>query len=124
MILALALPSVQAADFPPSEEMNRKTIDALIEAGSDTNKLHPLKHHFYCYNADALKALMAKGESLGYRVVDIGDSEYEGHHYWYADLVKDTVLDIVIVNQQNSIMLRLAHEFNGVYGGWETSIVE
>ena len=124
ILVALGLSSAHAAEFPPNEEMNRKTISALIEAGSDLNKRQSLEHHFYCYTADSMRGLLAKGESLGYRITNVGESVYEGRQYWYADLVSDTVLDIVLINQENSRMLRLAHEFNGNYGGWGSSIVE
>jgi len=124
VIAMLGFSSSQAADFPPNAEMNRKTIQALIDAGSDPDKPHPLEHHFNCFRADSLKDLMTKGKSLGYRVANVGDNEHEGSHYWYGDLIKDTVLDINIINSQNSLMLKLANEFNADYDGWGTTVVE
>jgi regulator of RNase E activity RraB len=124
VIVALGISGAQAADFPPNVEMNKKTIQALIDAGSDPMKPHPLEHHFYCYNSGSLKELLAKGESLGYRVANVGDNVYEGTHYWYGDLIKDTVLEITVINSENSLMLKLASEFNADYDGWGTPVVE
>lgn len=124
IITALGFGMVQASDFPPNVEMNQKTIQALKDAGSDLKKPHPLEHHFYCFTPDSLKNLMAKGKSLGYRVANVGDNEHEGTHYWYGDLIKETVLDLNVINDENSVMLRLADEFNGDYDGWGTPVVE
>lgn len=116
--------TVEASDYPPSVEMNQKTIKALIEAGSNPLKAHPLEHHFYCFTPDALKSLMSKGESLGYRVANIGDNEHEGTNYWYGDLIKETVLDIKVINKENSVMLELADQFDSDYDGWGTPVVD
>ena len=124
VIAMLGFSGSQAADFLPNVEMNRKTIQALIDAGSDPDKPHPLEHHFNCFRADSLKKLMTKGISLGYRVANVGDNEHEGSHYWYGDLIKDTTLDINVINSQNSLMLKLANEFNANYDGWGTTVVE
>lgn len=124
VIAALGFGVTQASEFPPNVEMNQKTIQALKDAGSDIEKPHPLEHHFYCYTPEALKVLMSKGESLGYRIANVGDNEHEGTHYWYGDLIKETVLDIEVINNENSLMLRLASEFGGDYDGWGTPIVE
>lgn len=124
VIAALGFSGSQAAEFPPNVEMNKKTIQALIDAGSDPNKPHPLEHHFYCYSPDSLKELMAKGESLGYRAANIGNKVHEDTHHWYVDLIKEVVLDIKIINNENSLMLKLADKFNADYDGWGTSVVE
>ena len=124
-ILAIfGLGSVQASDLPPNIEMNQKTIQALIDAGSNPRKPHPLEHHFYCYNPESLKALMAKGKALGYRVANVGDNEHEGTHYWYGDLIKEMILDLKVINKENLLMLELASEFNGDYDGWGTPVVD
>ena len=123
ILAAFGFGSVNASSFPPNVEMNRKTIEALIEAGSDPLKPHPLEHHFNCYNSENLKSLMARGKSLGYRVANIGDMEHEGKHYWYGDLIKKTALDLNIINKENSIMLDLANEFSSDYDGWGTPVV-
>jgi len=116
--------TAQASDYPPNVEMNQKTIQALIEAGSDPLKPYPLEHHFYCFSPESLNSLMAKGESLGYRVDNIGENEHEGTNYWYGDLIKETALDIRTINKENSVMLELADEFNGDYDGWGTPVVD
>lgn len=54
----------------------------------------------------------------------VAEDVYQGTHYWYGDLVKDTVLDLHIINQQNSLMLELADEFNADYDGWGTPILK
>lgn len=46
-----------------------------------------------------LTSLMAKGESFGYRVENTGDNTHEGTHYWFGDFIKETVLNLVIVNE-------------------------
>jgi len=124
ILAALGISNVHAGDFPPNVEMNIKTIRALLDAGSDPKKPHPLEHHFYCYSSDSLKALMEKGKSLGYRSGNVGEADHEGAHYWYGDLIRETVLDIKKINKENSIMLELAKEFNADYDGWGTPVVK
>lgn len=124
IIVLLGFSSAQASDFSPNVEMNQKAIQALIAAGSNPNKPHPLEHHFYCYSPESLQSLLAKGESLGYRAAHIGDDSHEDTHYWYGDLIKETALDLGTINQQNSLMLKLADEFNADYDGWGTSVVK
>lgn len=124
IIAVLGFSGAQANEFPPNVEMNQKTIKALIEAGSNPKKPHPLEHHFYCYSSESLSQLTAKGKSLGYRIANTGDNVHEGVHYWYGDLIKETTLDIKIINQENSLMLKLANEFNVDYDGWGTPVVE
>jgi len=116
--------SIQASDFTANIEANQKTIQALINAGSDPHKPHPLEHHFFCNNPESLKALMAKGESLGYHVANVGENDYEGTHYWYGDLIKDTVLNLKSINIENSLMLKLANKFDADYDGWGTLVVK
>jgi hypothetical protein len=124
LLAVFGLGSVQASDFTANTDANKKTIKALIDAGSNPSKLHPLEHHFYCNNPESLKALMAKGESLGYGVANVGDNDYEGTHYWYGDLIKDTVLNLKSINKENSLMLKLANEFDADYDGWGTPVVK
>ena len=124
ILIAFGFGSVYASSFPPNVEMNRKVILALIEAGSDQLKAHPLEHHFNCYNSENHKSVMARGKSLGYRVANIGDMEHEGKHYWYGDLIKKTVLDLNIINKENSIMLDIANKFSCDYDGWGTPVVD
>lgn len=124
IITAMGFGTAHASEFPPNVEMNQKIIQALKDAGSDPQKAHPLEHHFYCFTPESLKNLMAKGKSLGYQVANVGDNEHEGTHYWYGDLIKETVLDIDIINNENSLMLSLADQFNGDYDGWGTPVVE
>lgn len=124
VIAALGFSGALATEFPPNVEANRKTIQALIDAGSDPSKPHPLEHHFYCISQESLKNLISKGESLGYRIANMGDNVYEGTHYWYGDLIKEATLDINVINRENSLMLKLANEFDADYDGWGTSVVE
>lgn len=112
-----------ATNIAPNTERNKNTIDALIAAGSNPEKPHPLEHHFYCYSRELLSGLTTKGSALGYRIAKIGNGESEGARYWYADLVKDTKLDLDSINEENSRLLRLAIEFKGSYDGWGTKVV-
>jgi len=107
----------------PNSERNQNTIAALIAAGSNPDKPHPIEHHFYCYSRELLSGLTDKGSALGYRIANIGNNNYEGARCWYADLVKDTKLDLESINEENSRLLRLAVEFKGSYNGWGTKVV-
>lgn len=124
IIIIFGCHAIQASEFEPNVEMNQRVIKALIEAGSVPTKPHPIEHHFLCYTSDCLQELLEKGESLGYRAAYMGEDTYQGTHYWYGDLVKETVLALHIINQQNSLMLKLADEFNADYDGWGTPIIK
>jgi len=123
-LLALIGLGASASDFPPNTDANIKTINALKEAGSNEKKPHPLEHHFYCYSESCLVSLIKKGKSKGYKVANIGSDTHEGVKYWYADLIKEAVLDLKIINKENSKMLELANEFEANYDGWGTPVVK
>ncbi len=124
ILAALGINSVNAEDFPPNVEANKQTINALIEAGSDPKKLHPLEHHFYAFDQQSLAKLLKRGKELGYRIANTGENVHEGEQYWYGDLIKETILDIKVVNSENSIMLKLANEFKAEYDGWGTPVIK
>ena len=113
-----------ASELTPNIDGNTKTINALLEAGSDPSKAHPLEHHFYCFSEECIISIMNKGKLQGYQVANTGDNTYEGTKYWYGDLIKDTVLDLKIINQENVIMLKLAKEFRADYDGWGTPVIK
>ncbi len=107
----------------PNAERNQRTIEALIEAGSDPDKPHQLEHHFYCYSRELMNGLTSKGSALGYTVANVGHNKYEGARCWYADLIKHTKLDLEVINAENSRLLSLASEFEGSYDGWGSKLV-
>lgn len=111
------------ANITPNTDRNQKTIEALIAAGTNLEKPHHIEHHFYCYSRELLSGLTTKGSALGYRIARIGNNDYEGSRTWYADLVKETPLDLESINEENSRLLRLAVEFKGKYDGWGTKVV-
>ncbi len=115
--------SSSTAIITPNVERNKKTIEALIAAGSDPEKPHLIEHHFYCYSRELMNGLTSKGTALGYRVSNVGNNQYEGARRCYADLVKDTPLDLESINEENSGLLRLASEFEGSYAGWGAKVV-
>lgn len=124
LLVMAAMNIVMASELLPNIEGNKLVIKSLIENGTNLEKLHALEHHFNAKSNDALIGLMEKGKSLGYRAENIGDSIYEGKHYWYGDLVKDTRVDLDIINAENVIMLELAEEFMAEYDGWGTLIIK
>jgi len=107
---------------PPLRTL-RLTRKELIAAGSNPEKPHHIEHHVYCYSRELLSGLTTKGSALGYRIARIGNNDYEGARSWYADLVKETKLDLEAINEENSRLLRLAVEFKGSYDGWGTKVV-
>ncbi len=123
-LATLGFGTAQASEFSPNVEGNIKTINALKEAGADLNKLHPLEHHFYCYFQECINSLMSKGQSQGYKPANIGTNVYEGTKYWYGDLIKETVLELKLINQENIVMLKLASEFSADYDGWGTPVIK
>lgn len=121
---ALGFGSAVASDFLANVEANTKTIKALIDAGSNPQKAHPLEHHFYCDSESCLNSLIAKGQSKGYQVAHTGNNVHEGRRYWYGDLIKETVLNLKLINRENVVMLELADEFGANYDGWGTPVIE
>jgi regulator of ribonuclease activity B len=113
-----------ASDFPANIYGNRQVIQELLKHGTNPSKLHPLEHHFYSSSHESLKALMKKGEGLGYRPANFGEGNSEGKKYWYGDLIKETKLDLNLINKENSLMLSLASEFKAEYDGWGTPIIQ
>lgn len=113
-----------ASDITPNVDGNRQVIEELIKQGSNSSKPHPLEHHFYSNSLESLKALLKKGESLGYKAANFGEDYSEGKKYWYGDLIKDTKLDLNLINKENYIMLSLAAEFEAKYDGWGTPVIK
>jgi len=113
-----------ASNFRPDSEGNRKVIESLISNGSDIKKPHPLEHHFYCRDEETLKLLMAKGKKLGYHAENIRSNVHNDSRYWFGDLVKETALDLDVINKANIQMLRLASEFKLEYDGWGSVTVK
>jgi len=111
------------AIITPNSERNKKTIEALIAAGTDPEKPHMLEHHFYCYSRELMNGLTSKGSTLGYRIANMGHNRYEGARCWYADLIKLTPLTLEAINEENARLLRLASEFEGSYDGWGSKLV-
>lgn len=99
-------------------------IQTLIAAGTDPEKIHLIEHHFICTDKQALIALMAKGNSLGYRPSHIQDLAYKGEKSLCGDLYVGSVLDLELINQENVRALELAHEFGVEYDGWATWVVK
>ena len=112
------------SNYPANTKANQKTISALIEAGSNPDMPHPLEHHFYSNNKNNLLALVKEGERLGYKSAHWGKNDENSEIYWYVDLIKNTPLNLEIVNNENSKMLKLAHEYESDYDGWGTNIVQ
>ena len=124
LIFILGFGLVQAANLSPNIEYNKQLIQALKKNGSNMKKPHPLEHHFYCTSPESLKALMAKGRAMGYRPANLGNKVYEGVHYWYGDLIKETKVSLNVINHENATMLKIASEFKAGYDGWGTPIVK
>lgn len=116
--------SATASDFQPNVDGNRQVIQQLLKHGANPDKPHPLEHHFFCYSPESLNKLMKKGESLGYKPANLGEGSSDGKKYWYGDLIKETKLDLKLINKENSVMLGLAYEFQAEYDGWGTPVVE
>lgn len=124
LISFLFIGAAHATEFPPNAEANKKVIEALIKAGSNPNKLHSIEHHFICKDKSSLNALMKKGESLGYRVAHLGYDDSDGARRWYGDLIKETILDLELINKEDSLMLKLADQFGATYDGWGAEVVD
>lgn len=116
--------NTNANEFPPDNGENQQIILQLLKYGADPKKPHPLEHHFYCRSQESFKSLIKKGEHLGYRPANFGETVSEGIKYWHGDLVKPTELNIDLINKETLLMLTLAHEFNAVYDGWGTPIIK
>lgn len=101
-----------------------ETIMALKRNGSDLSKAHILEHHVYVFSEKSAKKLSKKGISLGYKSSKIQPGNYEGNSYWFLDLIKPTIPEIEIVTNETTLMLKLAKEFDAVYDGWGTNVVE
>ncbi|WP_444902871.1 ribonuclease E inhibitor RraB [Microbulbifer sp. CnH-101-E] len=111
-------------EFRPNTEGNREVLSSLQKAGSNLSKLHPVEHHFYCSTYDCLAFIAGTGKSLGYEIRNIGKGEHEGAEYFYGDLVKETLLSLEKIDQENVIMLKIAEDAGAEYDGWGTPVVK
>ena len=111
-------------ELRPNTEGNREVLSSLEQAGSNFTKLHPVEHHFYCYTYDCLAFIAGTGKTLGYEIRNVGKGEHEGVEYFYGDLVKETLLSLEKIDQENLIMLKIAEEAGAEYDGWGTPVVK
>tara|TARA_Y100000296_G_scaffold43490_1_gene49996 strand:- start:2135 stop:2485 length:351 start_codon:yes stop_codon:yes gene_type:complete len=108
----------------PNTNGNLQVINALINAGSDPKKLHPIEYHFYCFEETCIEALKKKGEALGFKLANLGSNKEDGVVYWYGDLIKPEALGLPSINKTNIVMLQIAQDIGAEYDGWGTSVVK
>ncbi|WP_105104440.1 ribonuclease E inhibitor RraB [Microbulbifer pacificus] len=113
-----------AEEFQPNTKGNRDVLNSLQKAGSNLSKLHPVEHHFYCYTYDCLAYIAGTGKTLGYEIRNVGKGEHQGVEYFYGDLVKETLLSLEKIDQENVIMLKIAEDAGAEYDGWGTPVVK
>ncbi len=103
-------------------ERNLKVLEALRNAGADSNKEHSIEHHLYCYSEDDYNLLMNLGKTNGYRVAYEGKEEDEDGTFWQLDLVKSTKPTFSTIEAQSKEIESFAEQAKADYDGWGTEV--
>lgn len=104
--------------------MNRATIAALSNAGSDLSKPHRIEHHFYCYDEHICQELSAAGKRLGYEAGNWGIHQTkDGHTYRYFDLIKPILPLQSHLDAAVEELVLLATQHQAIYDGWGSFVV-
>jgi regulator of RNase E activity RraB len=103
-------------------EANIKTLEALRNAGSNSNKNHHIEHHLYCFTIEDYEKLIELGRASGYEVKYEGVIEDDSGNYWQMDLVKFTKPNIELIEIQSLEIDSFAEQANADYDGWGTEV--
>jgi len=102
----------------PYEERNQATLEALLEAGANSSKLHCVEHHFYAASEEIMEHVMALGRERGYGVANAGKDEEE----WSLDLTIRSLPVIDELERQSKEMEEIAEAASATYDGWGTEV--
>ncbi|GAA5216879.1 ribonuclease E inhibitor RraB [Corallincola platygyrae] len=106
-------------------EINRETVEALLEDGSDADAEYTLEHHFASDNFDRLEKLAVDAFKKGFEVTDAEELELEeGGMLICCDVIAKSPLNIEKIDQQTQEMFALAEKHDVHYDGWGTYFIE
>jgi regulator of RNase E activity RraB len=105
-------------------EGDLQVIAALQSYGSDLTQTHRIEHHFNSYSEEDANNIVHWGTENGFEPSSISSGQFEGQHYFYFDLIKDTVPQIDLVFADTSRLLDVAKKHNSIYDGWGCMIVK
>ncbi len=105
-------------------EGDLQVIAALQSHGSDLTQPHHIEHHFNAFSEEDANNIMVWGTENGFEASTISSGVFKGQHYYYFDLIKDTVPEIELVFADTSRLLDLAKMHHSLYDGWGCMIVK
>jgi regulator of RNase E activity RraB len=106
-------------------EINRETVEALLEDGSAADAEYTLEHHFASDDFDRLEKLALDAFKQGFEVTDAEELELDdGELLLCCDVVAKSPLDVAAIDKQTDQMFALAEKHGVHYDGWGTYFIE
>jgi len=113
--------------YPPQKQMqqikNRKVLNVLNENGDDLSKERAVSHWIYFGEMKHLEHFELFCQNLGFETLVKAKEAADDENYTYKLVVSR--IDKVSFDAVDGYTLQLlekAHQLNGIYDGWETSV--
>lgn len=102
-------------------EQSEQTIQALFNAGAETDWIFEIEHHFVSDSFDALEKAAVELVKAGLHVEDAEEFETEdGKLVFYCAAYQDSTLVAEKLAEQTKAMYELAQKTGVEYDGWGT----
>ncbi|RCU51762.1 MULTISPECIES: ribonuclease E inhibitor RraB [Corallincola] len=106
-------------------EINRETVEALLEDGSQPDAEYTFEHHFASDDFDQLEKLVLDAFKQGFEVTDAEELEMEdGELLLCCDVIAKGPLNIEKIDKQTNEMFAFAEKHDVHYDGWGTYFIE
>lgn len=106
----------------PAIEYNSSLIEALVERGSDVNKVHTIRYHVSCNAKTDVEKLVKLSSEKGFSADVIKYFETDNH--WYTSLQKESQLKIKPIMAYLDTLTDLQQGLNCDKVTWGSKVVK
>lgn len=111
--------------YPGTRELqrikNRRTIDALANAGDSLVTKRPITHWVYCRHEAELQRLRNNFTALGF-VVSNTNSDFDSSYPFALTAIRDDVADQDAIDHTVFQILDVLNDSDAIYDGWESPV--